>query len=239
TTYLLDPEQQALFSDIRWSVRRPGRTGIGLFRSHLRAGPLRPSPADRSLLATEFKHVPYAALLIQGRDPRAAAFFVAQNGQLGEEPAVREFRFNEEEFRALPEVQPEAAAESATPRQKLRLYAIVAALVLVGVCACLLMWSFSRQPAVADWVRASQQLRLSVTGNDHLLRISWNHGAKALEGASGATLAISDGPSRREIKLGLDELRLGAVEYDNSTHNVQATLTLDKSGAHPVSESAA
>ncbi len=241
TTYLLDPEQQALFSAIRWGIRGAGRTGIGLFRSHLRAGPLRPSPADRSLLAQEFKGTPYAALLIQGGGLQTAAFFVAQNGKLVGEPAVREFRFNETEFRALPEVQPENAAGQAkaeTPRQKLWVYGIVAALLAIGIGACVLMWLFTTQSGLPQWIEASHQLRLAVAGNGQVLRISWNHGAKELDGASAATLTIADGASQRQIKLGLDELRLGAVEYERSTPHVQATMRIEKPGANPVSESA-
>lgn len=240
--YLSGPEQQARFFEIRWSLRRESRAALGLFRSHLRPGPLRPSPADRSLLSEEFNQAVYAALLIQGRAPYSAAFFVAHNGELPNEPAVREFRFNEGEFRALPEVQPEtlpAEQESEAPkRHKGRLYALVATLLLIGLAACLLMWSFTGQAARPSWLRSSHQLQLAVTGNGRLLRISWNHSARDFDGSPGATLVITDGASRREVKLGSDELRLGSVEYDRSSPHVQVTMTIDRPGKGSENQSA-
>ena len=239
-TFLLDPEQFVRFSAVRWGIRGHGTAAVGLFRSHMRGGSLRPSLADRNLLSAEFKQPIYAALLIQGRSPHAAAFFVAANGQLPDETAVREFRFNESEFRALPEVEPEAISkQSATQRrQKLRTYGMVAALLLIGVAACVLMWSFTKQATMPQWLRPSHQLRLAVTGYGRLLRISWNHAARDLDGTLGATLVINDGTSRREIKLGIDELRLGSIEYDRATPHVAVTLALDKAGAPAHNESA-
>ena len=243
TTFLLDPEQFARFSGVRWGVRASGSAPIGLFRSHLRGGALRPSLADRNLLSAEFKQAIYAALLIQGRSPHGAAFFIAANGQLSDEPAVREFRFNESEFRALPEVQPESPPpgkgwRAAFSRPKLRLYAIIVALLLIGAAGCILLLSFNRQQAVPPFARSGYPMRLAVTGYDHLLRISWNHAARELDGSSGATLMINDGTSRRQIKLGLDELRLGSIEYDRSTPHVQVTMAVEKPGSPSHSESA-
>lgn len=240
--YLIDPGQQTQFSRVRWGVRARDTAALGLFRSHLRPGPLRPSPADRGFLSAQFKHAIYAALLVQGTAPHTAAFFLATDGQLPEDPAVREFRLNEEEFRALPEVQPDpvtAEPDSEAPRQpRIRLYGIIAALLLIGLGACFLMWSFTRQTALPPWLGSSHQLQLAITGKGHLLRISWNHAARQLDGSSGATLVITDGSARREIKLGLDELRLGAVEYDTSSRHVEVTMTPQTPGAASPSESA-
>lgn len=240
-TFLLDPGEQAGFSQLRRRGTARGTAALGLFRSHLRAGPLRPSPADRSLLAAEFKQAIYAALLVQGRAPHTAAFFLATSGQLPEEPAVREFRFNVEDFRALPEVQPDPLAPEhrfQAGRGNMRLYGIIAALLLIGLGACLLMWSFTKQAALPPWLGRSQQLELAINGSDHLLRISWNHAARQLDGASGATLVITDGATRREIRLGLDELRLGAVDYERSSPHVEVRMNVDKAGAGAPSQSA-
>ncbi len=241
-TYLLDPNEQAAFAQVRWGARARGTAALGLFRSHLRSGPLRPSLADRSLLAAHFKQAIYAALLVQGKTPHAAAFFLASNGQLTDEPAVREFRFNEEEFRGLPEVQPDAPVEDENlevpRRHNARLYGIVGVLLLIGLGACLLMWSFTKQAALPAWLGSSRQLQLAITGRGQLLRISWNHAARELDGSSGATLVITDGPARREIKLGVDELRLGVVEYDRSTPHVQATMSVETAGDNSPPESA-
>ena len=241
-TYLLNPGQQAAFSQALRRLRARGTAAVGLFRSHLRRGPLRPSLPDQNLLSAEFKQTTCVALLVQATQPHAAAFFVATNGELAEEPAVREFRFNEQDFRALPEVRPEALPqqrESETPRRrKFRLYVLLATLVLIGLGACLLMWSFSKEAVLPPWLGRSRQLELAITGNDHLLRISWNHTARELEGSSGATLVITDGSTRREIKLGLDELRLGAVEYDRSSPHVEVRMNINAHGASLSSESA-
>lgn len=241
-TYLLDPSQQAAFSQVRWRARGRGAAALGLFRSHLRPGPLRPSLADRGFLSAQFKQAIYVAMLVEGSEPHAAAFFLATNGQLSENPAVREFRFNEGDFRALPEVQAETLPQEQGPESprphNIRLYAVIAALVLIGFAACLLMWSFSKEPSLPTWLGSSHQLQLAVTGKDHLLRVSWNHAARQLDGSSGATLVITDGPTRREIRLGLDELRLGAVEYDRSSPHVEVRMNIDTAGTTSSTESA-
>ena len=237
-----EAEQPARFSEIRWNLRRAGRAALGLFRSHLRPGPLRPSPADRNLLAEEFKLAVSVELLVQGRAPHSAAFFVGTHGELPDEPAVREFRFNETEFRALPEVEPEAPPptreEGAPKRSNARLYGLVATLLLIGLAACILMWSFTGHGPRPPALRSAHQLRLAITGNGHLVRISWNHSAREMDGATGAKLMIVDGGNRRDAKLGLDELRLGSVEYERTTASVQATLTLERPGKQAESESA-
>ncbi len=233
--YMLDPNQHARFAEIRWRERPRNRTALGFFRSHLRPGPLRPSLADRTLLSGEFRQAVYMALLIEGRQPHTAALFLATTGQLPDEPSVREFRFDEGEFKALPEVAAEPAAAERDPgaagRSKRRLYGIIAALVLIGIGACVLMFSFTKQLGLAQWLGPSKQLQLAVTGSDHVVRISWNHAARELEGASGATIVVTDGGNRREIKLGLDELRLGAVEYERTGSRLQVSIILNTPGA--------
>ena len=239
--YLLDPRQQEAISQVLQKVRGRGAAALGLFRSHLQRSPLRPSVAERSLLSSEFKQAIYLALLMQAGQPHAAAFFLATDGHLPEEPAVREFQFNEEDFRALPEVKPETLPQEkeaeAPRRHTFRVYAVLAALVLIGLGACLLMWSFSKQVALPPWLGRSHQLQLAVTGHDHLLRISWNHAARQLEGSSGATVVITDGSTRREIKLGLDELRLGAVGYERSSSHVEVRMNIENGTVTSFSES--
>ncbi len=111
SVYLLDPLEQERFASVRAGASRGETAPVGFFRSHIRPGPLRPSLADRSLLAGQFKESVYAVLLIQARPPRTAAFFVAADGQLPVEPSVNEFRFDETEFRALPELEQLAITE--------------------------------------------------------------------------------------------------------------------------------
>jgi hypothetical protein len=194
---------------------------------------MRPSLADRSILAQEFKKSSYVVLLIQAKAPHTAAFFAAANGQLPQEPSVREFQFDENEFKALPEIPAEAAASQPEPQQekkfnkaKLRVFATIAALILIAIGACVLMWSFARQASLAQWFGSGNQLHLTATREDHLLRISWNHAAKDLSQATGATLVIMDGQTRSEVQLGMDDLRLGSVQYSGNSSRVHVHMLL-------------
>jgi hypothetical protein len=203
---------------------------IGFFRTHARTGPMRPSLADRSIFAQEFRASAYALLLIQAQSPHTAAFFIAANGQLPDEPSLREFEFDESAFKALPEV-PAESADAVLPVQsgtsKLGLYARIAALILIAVAACALMWSFARQPFSPHWFGPSDHLQLAITPEDKLLRISWNHSAKDLNQATGATLVINEGSQRSELQLGMDDLRLGSVEYQRNGGEVNAQMILN------------
>src|ERR1700685_4640666 len=81
--YLLGPGDQVRLAEVRRVARAQHKAALGFFRSHCRPGPLQPSLADRSLLSEEFKNSAYALLLVQTSAPRTAAFFVAENGELG------------------------------------------------------------------------------------------------------------------------------------------------------------
>ncbi len=239
--YMLGPHQHERFSEARRKARAAGRTAVGFFRSHLRPGSLRPSLADRSLLSAEFKQAVYAILLIEGSGGHAAAFFVATKGRFPEEPAVREFRFDQAEFNALPEIPAErlpVEAESA-PKQpsKLGFYATILALLLIGAGACALLWSLGGRSELPSWFGASSQVQLGVSRRNNVLRISWNHAADEFAHASEAMLIIRDGASSREIRLGLDELRLGAVDYVRASPHVRVTMTVNAPGSTPRSES--
>ena len=244
TVFLPNPGEFQRFSRLGGRTRVREANIIGFFRTHARTGPMQPSLADRGMLAQEFKNSPYAVLLIQAQKPHAAAFFIANNGQLPEEPSVREFDFDENEFKALPEVAAETQQEErAVPRAridsaKLWVYAKIGALVLIAVGACALMWSFARQANAPRWFSSGDQLHLAVAPQDHLLRITWNHSASELNQATGATLLITDGSNRSELQLGMDDLRLGSVEYQNVSSRVNAQLTLNTSGGKIVKDSA-
>jgi hypothetical protein len=215
------------------SRQAPESGVIGFFRTHVRVGAMRPSLADRSIFAHEFQRSPYVVLLVHAQEPHMAAFFVSKNGQLPEEPSVREFEFDENEFKALPEVpaelpEPQRAKQEAPGNtRKLGLYARVAALILVAVGACALTWSFARQPNMPHWFTSANQLQLTIKSEQKLLRISWNHTARQLNQASGATLVISGAAGRSEIRLGMDDLRLGSVEYEGTGDPVDVQMVLD------------
>ncbi|HEX3681896.1 MAG TPA: hypothetical protein VHU83_05085 [Bryobacteraceae bacterium] len=240
--YIPGPDHLARLEEVRKTARAQHRTALGFFRSHCRPGPLNPSLADRSLLSTEFKNSAYALLLIQASAPRTAAFFVAENGELPNDASVREFRFNEAAFKALPEVEAEAAtglAERSEPAQHSpRNWYIGAA--LAGLLIVLgALWLAAGTGTMPDWLATgSRQLDLKVTGSDRRLKISWNHDARQMGPASTGTVAIVDGASRRDIKLGADELKMGSVEYDGAGRRVEVTMTVNTPESAPLSEAA-
>ncbi len=238
-TFMLDPSQEDRFAEVRWRARSKELNALGLFRSHTRPGPLRPSIADRTLLSAEFQNAVYALLLVGAAEPHTAAFFISADGQLPPESSVREFRFDEGEFRSLPEVDLESQDGSAT--KKLRSGGgpgTTAALAAIAAGVIALLWYFNQSAIPPSWFASRpQQLQLAVTGENRLLHISWNHAAKDLDHASGATLIIRSNATVREIKLGVDELRLGSVNCEINSPNVALTLAVDIPGSVSVSQS--
>jgi hypothetical protein len=239
--FMLGPDQQQRFAQLRREARSRRRAAIGFFRSHCRPGPLKPSFADRTLLTAEFKQTPYVVLLIETKAPRPAAFFVAPNGELPADSSVREFRFNEAEFKALPEVEADPASlaeggEAGAPVPRSWYIGVGAAAALI---LAITIWFGVLKAGVPGWSGSgSKQLNLTLAGRDHLLKISWNHDARQIGLNSSATLDIVDGASRRELKLGADELKLGSVEYDRASDEVQVNITVNTPNSAPISESA-
>lgn len=238
--YMLGPDYQKRFPEVRAAAKAQHKAAVGFFRSHCRSGPLRPSLADRTMLTAEFKDGAYGFLLIEGRELNKAAFFIAERGELPTEPSVREFRFNEAEFKALPEV--EADDSPIAPRKPGALavrswYAWVAA--AAGLVIAIALWLGAGRPAISNWLApASKQLDLKLAAQQDVLKISWNHDTNRIGPSSIATLTIIDGASRREIKLGADELKLGSVDYDSSGRPVQVTITINNSDSSPVTQTA-
>lgn len=240
--YVLGPQDQERFAALRKTARGQHKTALGFFRSHCRPGPLKPSLADTTVLSEEFKNSSHVLLLVQVSAPRTAAFFVAENGELPKDASVREFQFNEADFKALPEVEADTATPLAEPAgraasslQNWYVWAAAAAL-LIMVSA---LWLAAGRGAMPDWLTtSSKQLDLKLTGSGHLLKISWNHDARQMGPASTATVTILEGASRREIKLGADELKLGSLEYDGAGRPMEVTITVNTPESAPLSESA-
>jgi len=240
--YMLDPGQRQYLTGLRVGASARGRSAIGFFRSHLRPGPLRPSLADRSFLVGQFKEPIYVVLLVEAREPRMGAFFVALNGQLSTEPAVQEFRFGERALRSAREIRPDIASErykSGSERKSaksgtasgFRRYGILAFLAIAG--AGIFLW-----PLLSGMLSSLNRLDLAVIGNDHTLKISWNHGSTELSRATDASLVIADGTTRRAVQLGRDELQWGVVEYEPGSRQIHVTLTLNRPGSSSLTESA-
>ena len=90
-------------------------------------------------MAEQFGQSLYVFLLIQSREPRTAAFFLAANGQLPDQPSVRKFFFDDSEFKFLPEV----AGEDIEARTK-----ILREPGTIGGCNVIAGW---RWPALPPW----------------------------------------------------------------------------------------
>jgi hypothetical protein len=229
--FMLNPAEHERFAQVRWLGVSREKTAVGFFRSHLRPGPLKPSIADRGLLSEHFREV-YVLLLVEGREPNRAAFFIAANRELPDQPSVREFRFDEAEFKSLPEMQPEEAREQEPATEGRRLawrpwWAVLFAFVLLACAA--LVWSTHGSGGAGPFGNPAA-INLSIAGTGPVVKISWNHAAREIAHASGATLTVVDGGSRREIALGEDDLMLGAIDYKRSTGHVEAALTLKVPG---------
>ena len=232
-TFLLESGGGERFGEARGRARGRERSLVGHFRSHLRPGPLRPTLADRTLLAAEFKDPVYLLLLANASEPFTSAFFVASNGPLPAEVSVREFNLDPAEFRGLPEVEPETTVQpveyAASVSSGSRLGTIAALLLLfLGIAGAL--YYFNKSVFLAFW-NGESKLALSVQPQDGLLRISWNQDAKDLARSTGATLHLQgqEGRSERVIHLGQDELRLGAVVLESKSARVDVRLTLTHS----------
>jgi hypothetical protein len=237
-TFMLDPNQEDRFAQVRWQARSKERTALGLFRSHKRPGHLRPSIADRTLLSAEFQNTIHILLLVGAAEPHTAAFFISADGQLPPESSVRDFRFDESEFRSLPELDLEAQDQRPTQKLKSRGgLGTVAALAAIALGVFALLWYFNQSVIpLPSLMSRSQQLQLAVTGENRLLHITWNHSAGDLDHASGATLIIRTNTGVHEIKLGADELRLGSVDCEVNSPNVEMTLGLNKPGSVSISQ---
>ena len=244
-TFMLDPGQHDRFAEVRWRSRAREKTAVGMFRSHVRPGKLRPSLADRTLLSGEFAGPVYALLLVNAKQPHQAAFFLAAHGQLPVEPSVGEFKWEENDFRGLPEVDPEspvslpAAPVPIKSRRRGWRVAAVAMVALAVAVAALVLFSRGLMPlnfSLAGLIGESQQLQLEAKPSNDQLQISWNRFAHELDSATGGTLRIRKGTETREIKIGADELHLGTVVLENHSAAVEVTLALDVPGSSPTSQ---
>jgi hypothetical protein len=230
--FVLDPAEFEQLAAQPWNGTTLQKASIGLFRTHARPGPLRPSLADKALLISQADERSCLLLLIDGSPLRTAAFFACDKGQIPDEPSVREFVFSESAFNALPEVAFDTAKESGRKLGGARakwLVPAAASAVLLG------------SAAAYGWLHYNgvfgSGLKLSVSG-ENVLTVSWDRTSADVLKAKDGKLLIADGQLQREVTIGADELRLGTVQYLHAAKDVQVTLTLDMPGGSQVRSSA-
>jgi hypothetical protein len=229
--YMLEPGKQQRFAEIREAAKGRGRVAVGFFRSHLRPGPMQPSVADKALLTEQFGRSLYIFLLIQNRAPRTAAFFLAENGQMPDQPSVRKFFFDDSEFKFLPEVAGEEIethiSDFVTPDAGVdQQYRWLAVASVVALALLLIIGAFAG--GISRLFRpASNKLDLAVTNEGNILQITWDHSAPFVTRAKGAVVTIVDGQSRREVRISADDLKLGGVNYEHQTERVNISVVLE------------
>jgi hypothetical protein len=183
-------------------------------------------------MAEQFGQSLFVFLLIQSRNPRTAAFFLAENGQLPDQPSVRKFFFDDSEFKFLPEVageeiEPHTTDFVHTQAEVDQRYRWLAVASIAALAILLILGAFAG--GISRLFRPpSNKLDLSVTNDGgNVLQISWDHAAPFVTRAKGAVLSIVDGRSRREIHLSPDELKLGEVDYEHQANRVSISVVLE------------
>ena len=229
--FTLDASQVKHLAEMSSESRTTNRPFVGFFRSHLRNGPMEPSPADKAILTPQFPDGLYAFLMI-GRHmsrSREAAFYLALGGQLSGVPSSSPFAFDESTFQSHKEIPAEAIEEhhsshtrSSAPTPMPWPAILSLALVLVMICT----WTLGGY--ISQFFRpSSNQIDLVVLKAGKNLKITWDHSAPVLRSSSGATMVIMDGAIHRELKLDTDDLRLGQVSYEHAAGKVYVVVSLD------------
>jgi hypothetical protein len=232
--FLLGPKESERFIAASAKSSEGGPVALGLFRSHTRSGPLRPSLADRTLIAEMFRSDVCVLLLVEAVSSMAS-LFVGLNQSIPEQPAIDPFHLDTEELAALPEGGRPKAAKDGVARSRKAPY--VAAAILAGtIAAAAYAWSGISTPL--PLMPAGDNPHLTVSGSE-VLKISWDHRAHLIQEATSAKVLLVDGESAREITLSHDELRSGALEYERRNRTVQIMLVLTMPGDFSVTQSVA
>ncbi len=129
---------------------------------------------------------------------------------------------------------PLAPVAEIAPRRN-RWFAGLGVFVLALLAAGFYFWF--APVALLQYLNASPGLDLTVTG-DRTVKIAWNHSASPIGKAISAKLVIVDGPTDREIPIGVDELRLGVIEYQTGHPDGKVSLVLEMPGATSLTQSA-
>jgi hypothetical protein len=214
-----------------------GREVVGIFRTHTRRGPLRPSLADQTMVAGICPNEVGALLLIEGDEAAKASLFLRTSQPFPDQPAIAPFVWNAQDLAALPELADRPAVRASGPGRHSRKGLFVAAAVLCAMIAAA-TYAWSGIPISPPFIAADDNPHLAVSG-DRILNIAWDRHSSLVQRASSAKLLIVDGQYAREITLGANELRSGAVEYERTNRTVQIMLVLTMPGDFSVTQSVA
>ncbi|HEX4769746.1 MAG TPA: hypothetical protein VH351_02880 [Bryobacteraceae bacterium] len=244
--FLPNPKQYRNFVE-QGTRELHGRVPVGVFRTHKRNAPPRPSLADQTMVAAICPNDLGALLLIEGDDAANASLFLRTAQPFPDRPAIAPFSWNARELAALPELSDTPAVRRSGPDERLReprrqsrksLF-VAAAVLCAMIAAAGYAWSgipigesFAASPLVGE---RDDNPHLAVNG-DRVLSIVWNRHSSLVQRASSAKLLIVDGQNAREITLGANELRSGAVEYERTSHTVQVMLVLSMPGDFSVTQ---
>jgi hypothetical protein len=124
-------------------------------------------------------------------------------------------------------------AVQARPRPRWGVWALVATVV------CLLVASagyLTRERWIAPAPVPPPGLRLQVTDRQGQLEIRWDSATALLRDASGGSLELLDGPTRRFIRLDPKMLRSGSVNFARQSDTVSIHLTVEKPDGSKVEE---
>lgn len=239
---MLSPQQQDQFAAARQLASTGKLASLGLFRSHVRSGPLALSLADKGLLAKQFRSSSYLALLIEANEPHALALFLSTNGQavlhsafanlpaLLLEQAVPELLRNEPILPSAPLYhRPERAEirfEETKPKRGFSfdlLFFCAALCFAVGI----VLWPVWESTFGGPWAAASStHMALAIQRHGQNLSVSWNRTMPEISQAQGGTLTVTDGSQHTELPLNKEDLKFGTVAYVPTSQTVNVTLAL-------------
>lgn len=233
--FLLNPKQYEQI--VKAGDAENGLTPVGVFRTHKRAGAMRPSLADWTLLSGIRPRGTCALLVVEAEEPWMASLFVREDQTFPTQPAVAPFRFDANELSGLPELADRAAVAPGKPPAGSRKTNWLAAAVL-GATMGIAAYAWWGTDLSGPFPSPDDNPHLAVSGNT-TLRIAWNRHSPLVEHAVSAKLLIVDGKNAREITLAGNELRSGSVEYERSNRTVQVMLVLSMAGDFAVTQSVA
>lgn len=262
-SYLLsEGDRRRLEDTIARARTRPDRRVVGYYRSHTRDN-FSLDDEDTEIFSTYFGDPDSVFLLIRPSATKvsSAGVFLWGEGRLRRDTCYLQLPFSLKEMlkngpgrleSGKAEEQAPASARSQagparpplrarllpnrvnSPRLWMSLAAVLA--LIIALLEYRTLQILHAQSALASG-KDSGSLALRVEKSGEYLHVNWNRAAAAIVNARRATLSITDGPYRKELALGPDDLRRGSVAYAPSTGDVDFRLELRTSESRTVAES--